>query len=398
MPDSAPLTRDRIGEPTLTVGDLEALVEATREIAEILDLERVLQLIVERLRALIGSRYAALALIDGDGTIDRFITSGISAEERARIGPLPRGRGLLGLIIRESRSYRIADISEHPDSSGFPPNHPAMTSFLGVPIAVRGRSVGNLYLTDKIGTSEFSDADRLLTEMFSLRAGIAIENARLHDQVKQLAIADERERIARDLHDGIIQGIYGVALSLEDVPELMGIDQREAGARVDRAIDSLNLAIREIRNFILGLRSELLHGADLVAGLATLAQEFTLSGQAEVDLDVTIDPALAVRMPIGHRVQLLQMAREGLSNASRHALANHIELGLSGDDEEVELRVVDDGVGFDTDEVAPTGHLGLDNLRVRSAALGGEMTIDSAKGTGTRLTIRVPITVEEPTE
>jgi signal transduction histidine kinase len=389
---------DHAGEPTLTVADLEALVEATREIAEILDLEPVLQLIADRVRALIGSRYAALALVDADGTIDRFIVSGISAEDRARIGDLPVGRGLLGLIISEGRSYRIADISEHPDSSGFPPNHPPMGSFLGVPITVHGRSVGNLYLTDKLAAAEFSEADRLLAEMFSLRAGIAIENARLHEQVKQLAIADERERIARDLHDGIIQGIYGVALSLEDVPELMDVDQHEAGARVDRAIDSLNLAIREIRNFILGLRSELLYGADLVAGLATLAQEFTLSGQAEVDLDVAIDPALSARLPIAHRVQLLQMAREGLSNASRHALANHIELGLSGDDENVELRVVDDGVGFDADAVAPSGHLGLHNLRVRSAALGGEMTIDSTKDTGTRLTIRVPIPVEEPPE
>ncbi len=383
------------GDSSLTVGDLEALVDATREIAEILELEPVLQLIVDRVRGLIGSRYAALGLVDGSGVIDRFITSGISAEQRARIGPLPHGRGLLGLIIRESRAYRIADIASHPDSSGFPPNHPEMGSFLGVPIKVHGRAVGNLYLTDKLGAPAFSEADRLLVEMFSLRAGIAIENARLHEQVKQLAVADERERIARDLHDGIIQGIYGVALSLEDVPELMTVDPDEAGLRVDRAIDSLNVAIREIRNFILGLRSELLHGADIVAGLATLAQEFSLSGQAEVDLDLSIDPAVTAKLPIGHRVQLLQMAREGLSNAARHARAGRIELSLSADDHILELRVTDDGVGFDPDVVTSAGHLGLDNLRARSAALGGEMTIESSKGAGSRLTVRIPITLEE---
>ncbi len=149
-----------------------------------------------------------------------------------------------------------------------------MRSFLGVPVAVRGRSIGNLYLTDKQDAPGFSDSDRLLVEMFALRAGIAIENARLHEQVQRLAIVEERERISRDLHDGIIQTIYGVALSLEDVPAMMAGDQDEAGARVDRAIDSLNLAIREIRNFILGLRSELLHGADVIAGMATLAEEF----------------------------------------------------------------------------------------------------------------------------
>ncbi len=132
--------------------------------------------------------------------------------------------------------------------------------------------------------------------MFALRAGIAIENARLHEQVQLLAIVEERERISRDLHDGIIQAIYGVALSLEDVPSMMASDPDEASARVDRAIDSLNLAIREIRNFILGLRSELLHGADVIAGMATLAEEFSTSGAADVELDLAIDPDVIARL------------------------------------------------------------------------------------------------------
>jgi signal transduction histidine kinase len=396
MPNDPQPSRATTDTPTLTVGDLEALVDATREIAEILEIEPVLQLIVDRARGLIGSRYAALGLVDADGAIGRFITSGITGEQRARIGAPPHGRGLLGLIIREGRSYRIADISRHPDSSGFPPNHPPMRSFLGVPITVHGRVVGDLYFTDKIVADEFSESDQLLVEMFSLRAGIAIENARLHQQVKRLAVVDVRERISRDLHDGIIQGIYGVSLSLEDVPDLMAVDPAEAALRVDRAIDSLNVTIRDIRNFILGLRSELLHGADVVAGLAALAREFSMGAQSQVRLDLGVNASTVERLPMAHRVQLLQMAREGLSNASRHAHAEHIVLGLSADDEILELRVVDDGVGFATDVVSRTGHLGLDNLRARSATLGGEMTIDSTKGTGTRLTVRVPIPVQEP--
>jgi GAF domain-containing protein len=205
----------------LSALQLEALVDATREIASILELEPVLQLIVDRVRGLVGADYAALGIADAAGRMDRFITSGISQADRAHIGALPRGRGLLGLIIREGRSYRIADIARHADSSGFPPHHPPMRSFLGVPIQVRGRSIGNLYLTDKQGDPEFAEADLLLVEMFALRAGIAIENARLHEQVQRLAIVEERERISRDLHDGIIQAIYGVALSLEDVPSMM---------------------------------------------------------------------------------------------------------------------------------------------------------------------------------
>lgn len=376
--------------PALGVVELEALVEATRAIAEVLDLEPVLQLIVDRVRVLVGAEYAALGIVHAGGHIERFLTSGIDPDVRQAIGEPPRGHGLLGLIIREGRSYRITRIADHPDSYGFPPHHPLMTSFLGVPVTVHGRSVGNLYLTDKRGATEFTESDRLLVEMFALRAGIAIDNARLHEQVRRLAVVEERERISRDLHDGIIQSIYGVALSLEEVPFLVGSAPDEAGVRVDRAIDSLNLTIREIRNFILGLRSELLHGADVVAGLATLADEFGATGPSDVELDIAVDPEAATALPVGYRVQLLQMAREALSNAVRHAHASRITLSLRSDGPVLELTVEDDGVGFDATAAPPSGHLGLANLRERATAIGGELTIDTVPGRGTRIRIRVP--------
>jgi signal transduction histidine kinase len=260
---------------------------------------------------------------------------------------------------------------------------------------VHGRSVGNLYLTDKREADEFSESDKLLVEMFALRAGIAIDNARLHERVQQLAVVEERERISRDLHDGIIQAIYGVALSLEDVPPLMESDPAEAEARVDRAIDTLNLAIRDIRNFILGLRSELLHGADVEAGMASLAEEFGATGAADVTLDLQADPARMAGLPMGHRVQLLQMTREALSNASRHAQAHEIRLSSRDDGDGIELAVEDDGIGFDPSSEPPAGHLGLVNLRQRAAAIGGTMDIDSSPDRGTRLRIRLPLATEE---
>jgi signal transduction histidine kinase len=386
---------DQVGHP-LGVAELEALVEATRAIAEVLDVDSVLQLIVESVRNLVGAEYAALGIVDANGRIERFITVGVTQEERARIGAPPRGHGLLGLIIREHRSYRIPDIRDHPDSFGFPPNHPPMRSFLGVPVITRGRSIGNLYLTDKRGAAEFSESDQLLVEMFALRAGIAIENARLHEQVQRLAVVDERERIAKDLHDGVIQAIYGVALSLEDIPELMTDEPDEATARIDRAIDSLNLTIREIRNFILGLRSELLHGADLLAGLATLANEFGATGAAEIELDLAIDPDIATVIPTALRVQLLQMAREALSNAARHARARRVRIVVRADETTLVLGVEDDGVGFDPNAPRTSGHLGIANLYDRAAAFGGSVSIESTLGAGTVLTIRVPLTAVEP--
>lgn len=384
-------------EPSLGVTELEALVEATRTIAEVLDLDAVLRLIVESVRSLVRAEYAALGIVGPSGHIERFITVGVSQAERARIGAPPRGLGLLGVIIRERRSFRIPDIGKHAEAHGFPPNHPPMGSFLGVPVVTEGRSVGNLYLTNKRDAPEFSETDQLLVEMFALRAGIAIENARLHEQVQRLAIVEERERIARDLHDGVIQAIYGVALSLEDVPLMMQTEPEEAGAQVDRAIDSLNQTIREIRNFILGLRSELLHGADLLAGLATLANEFGATGTSEIELDLAIDPELAVSIPTGHRVQLLQMTREALSNAARHARARRTRIVMLAEDHWLVLRVEDDGVGFDTKAIRSAGHLGLANLHDRAAAFGGTVSIESTLGSGTSLSIRVPIANAEPT-
>jgi signal transduction histidine kinase len=390
MQADPPLPTRAEAAPALGVDELEALVDATRAIAEVLDLDRVLQLIVDRVRILVDAEYAALGIPSTTGEMERFITSGISTDIRAAIGDPPRGHGLLGLIIREGRSYRIPRIAEHADSYGFPPNHPPMTSFLGVPVTVHGRSVGNLYLTDKRGAADFSDVDQLLVEMLALRAGIAIDNAHLHEQVQRLAVVEERERIGRDLHDGIIQSIYGVALSLEDVPFLMQTAPDDATDRVDKAIDSLNLTIRDIRNFILGLRSELIHGADLVAGLATLADEFSNSSASEIELDIAVDPGVASVLPVGHRVQILQMAREALSNAVRHSQSAHVAIGLHNEGPLLDLSVEDDGIGFDPDVAPRRGHLGLANLRDRTAALGGTLTIRTQPGRGTSLRIRVP--------
>lgn len=144
-----------IPEESLDAAALNAVDEAARAIAGLLNLEDALQLIVERVRSLVGARYAALGIVGSDDRIQRFITSGMSPHQREAIGPLPRGRGLLGLIIRNARSYRIPNVAAHPDSSGFPENHPPMTSFLGVPVTSRGRPVGNFYLTDKAGATEF---------------------------------------------------------------------------------------------------------------------------------------------------------------------------------------------------------------------------------------------------
>ena len=367
---------------------LYALDRATRAIAGELDLDRVLQLIVDSARDLVGSKYAAVGIVDASGHIERFITSGISTELRAQIGPLPEGHGLLGTIIRDGVTLRIPDIAQHSDSFGFPPHHPPMHSLLGLPIRVGGATVGDFYLTEKVGAAEFSDDDEELVEMFALHAGLAIQNARLHQDLQQLAVVDERLRISRDLHDGVIQSIYAVSLSLEDVPELIEASAPEAIDRVDRAIDRLHLTIGDIRTFIVGLGPEA--GAGLRLTLETLARELLAGSTTQLSIDLSGAASLDGRLTPEAAHELVQVVREALSNVARHSGAGRAKLVLLVDGDVAELRVEDNGSGFDPGQRFGTGHFGLANLRGRAAAVGGTLTIESQAGKGTSIIVRLP--------
>jgi signal transduction histidine kinase len=365
---------------------LEALDAAVRGISGVLDLDQVLQLIVDRVRELVAAQYVALGIVDEEGLITRFITSGITPEQRAAIGDLPRGRGLLGLIIRENRSYRIADIGSHPESFGFPPNHPSMRSFLGVPVTVHGEPVGRLYLTNKLDAAEFSAEDQALVETFALHAGIAMENARLHEQVQRLAIVEERERISRDLHDSIIQSIYAVTLSLDDVPELVTGEPERASERVDHAIDALHAVIRDIRNFIFGLRPLLMDSGDLRDGLIALAAELARGAAMEIETQAEISQ----EMPLPVVAELLAIAREALANVARHSDAGHVLIRAVVDDGTAQLEISDNGKGFTPATSRGEGHHGLSNMRHRAEGLGGTFDVESVKGRGTRIIVAVP--------
>jgi signal transduction histidine kinase len=288
--------------------------------------------------------------------------------------------------MRENASFRILDIAGDPRRYGFPPHHPPMHSFLGVPVTVKGRSVGNLYFTDKAGGVEFSAADQELVETFARHAGIAMENARLHEQVQRLAVFDERERISKDLHDGIIQSIYAVGLSLEDVPELMEEDPSEVVRRVERAIDSLHLAIRDIRNFIFGLRPELLSGTTFSAGLAAIVEEFRYNSMVDVESQVVAlehEPSPDV---IAH---LLGIVNEALSNVARHSGASRALVVVASDGEGLDVSVTDNGRGFEPATATSLGHQGLLNMRSRAADIGATMEIDSGDA-GTTVRVIVP--------
>jgi signal transduction histidine kinase len=367
---------------------LAAVDDAARAIAGVLSMDRVLQIIVDRVRELVDARYAALGIVDAAGRIERFITSGMPRAEREAIGAPPRGRGILGVLVREGRSVRIPDIAHDPRRSGFPPHHPPMRRLLGVPVTVKGRPIGDLYMTDRRDGTEFTEDDQRVVETFALHAGIAIDNARLHEQVQRLAIVEERERIGKDLHDGIIQSIYAVGLSLEDVPELMDEDAEEARSRVDRAIEALDKTIRDIRNFIFGLRPELLQGMTLAAGLAALVEEFRVNTMIDAELTAReMDGQGLAAEEIG---QLLIIAREALANVARHARASRAVVELRATRDDVIVTIGDNGVGFTADFRRPPAHQGLHNMRNRAIGIGATLGVESAAGAGTRIIVTLP--------
>jgi signal transduction histidine kinase len=375
---------------------LAALHSAALALTTELDLAVVLQKVVDLSRELVDAKYGALGVLDEKGTyIQQFITSGITPEERARLGGPPQGHGVLGVLITEGKPIRIPEIASHPLSVGFPPNHPPMHSLLGVPIKSKGRVIGDLYLTDKTpdadrggaGYMPFSQEDQTVLEMFATQAAIAIENAQLYRQTQQLAILQERERFGMDLHDGIIQSIYAIGLMLEDGQLRLPTEPQEANDRINRAIHDLNEVIRDIRNYILDLRPQRFQGRDLVGGLDELARDLRANSFLNVRLNSdTVDTS---SLSAEQTVEILHIVQETLTNVRKHARASSVEISLQRRDNHLELSIEDDGIGLDvTSAQNGSGH-GLRNMKERAHALGAGIQIDPGARGGTRVTLTV---------
>lgn len=370
---------------------LAAFRIAAMSLAREYELEQLLQRFVDISRNLANARYGALSVLAPDGTIEQFITSGISDEERARIGAPPVGKGLLGAIIREG-AIRVDDISRDPRSVGFPPNHPPMRSLLGVPVESRvGTQLGNLYLTDKIDGAGFDDADEQMVRTFAAHASLAIETTHLQGEARNLAILRERERIGMDLHDGTIQSIYAVLLGLEGAEEDIDASPPAARRALAAAIDQLHDVIRDIRSYIFELRPAKL-SYDLSESVSRMAGELRGGNNARLNLDVA--PALP-DLGETQRATIFHIAQDALVNAQRHARATQIDLSLHANLNSVRLVVKDDGEGFDVNAERPEHHRGLRNMVARARSAGGELTIESTPGRGTTISAEVPIHDEQ---
>lgn len=369
---------------------LRRLVGAVVAVGAELDLGVVLQRIIETAAELVNATYGALGVLDPSGThLSDFITVGLDDAQREKIGALPEGHGILGLLIVDPAPIRLPDLSAHPDSFGFPPGHPPMTSFLGVPLFIRGEIYGNLYLTDKRDGEEFTEVDEELAVGLATAAAVAIDNARLHARVRELDLVRDRERIARDLHDTVIQRLFATGLSLQGATRL--IERDEARSRVESAIDQLDTTVREIRTAIFELQA--------TDAVEQSARRRLLALGSEVAEAIGKTPTFRFEGPVDTLLgpddlaHVIAVIREGLSNVARHAPMAAVSVVVSVVEGTLEVLVDDTGPG--PGPARPDGR-GLANLASRAAQLGGTFVLEPGPEGGTRLGWRVPLDLSLP--
>lgn len=369
---------------------LLALDRAVLALSADLSLAETLRRIITAAAELVQAQYAALGVPDASGqSLIEFITYGLDEAAETQIGQRPHGFGILGLILREGQSLRLPDLHAHPQSVGFPAHHPQMQSFLGVPVRHKNKLLGNLYFTNKRTAPEFTLEDQTLIELLAAHAGTAIENARLYEQIQQLRVLQERERIGMDLHDGVIQSIYAVGLNLELVQAMLAEgDAAGANDRVTGAIASLNATMRDIRAYILGLRPLRFDKEDLVTSLQRLITEF--KANTLIHTEFFASAQAEGHLTADQRLALCHIAQEALSNTARHGRATRVEVQLCEEAKTIALILMDNGHGFELAN-APRRHgHGLVNMRERAQTLGGEVVIESNVGTGTVVRVSFP--------
>jgi signal transduction histidine kinase len=367
--------------PTLrTVSDAVLSVAAERSV------EEVLQRLVESARELAGARYAALGTPDGEGGFSRFLTAGMSEELVAALGPLPRTHGMLGAMLETAESFRTPDIHDDPRFRGWwPSGHPDMRSFLGVPIVAREGVIGAFYLTEKVGSAHFTAADQELIELLAAHAAIAITNARLYEQSRELSILSERNRLALELHDAVSQKLFSLVLTAEALATL--VDGGTVGEQAARLKALAQEALDELRALIFELRPPELERDGLCGALR---KHVGLVAQRRAG-GITLELADGIPAEPKRDAEILRIAQEAINNALRHAQAEHVSVSLRGENGELVLEVADDGVGFDpaADELR-SRRLGLTSMEERARRLHGRLEIQSEPGAGTTVRLAVP--------
>jgi len=364
------------------------LLGAVAGITAGLDLPATLHHIVDTATDLAGARYGAIGVLDRHGQVVEFVHTGLDHDRVSAIGRLPIGRGVLGLVVDVAKPLRLADLTRHPDAAGFPPHHPMMRSFLGVPVRIGTEVFGNLYLCEKRGAAEFTEDDEVLVESLAAIAAVAIENSRLHGRLQDLAVLADRERIARDLHDKVIQRLFAAGMTLQAAVRLPTADLAE---RVEAAVDELDAVVNDIRQTIFDLTVHPHEHRGLTAAVLAVVDDMTRDTGLAVS--VRLAPDLDHRVDARGADATVTALREILANTVRHAAATSVDVDLSGAADDLVMVVTDDGCGPHPGAPTPGHGHGLHNLAARAEALGGTFRIAAHTAPGTRVvwTIRTQV-------
>jgi len=367
---------------------LREVSDAVLAVGSELSVEQVLQRLVDASRDLVRARYAALGIPDGEGGFTRFLTAGMSEELVARLGPLPQTHGLLRAMLEARGSYRTGDIQRGPRFRGWwPAGHPDMHSFLGVPIVAPEGVIGAFYLTDKLGAPSFDAADEEVIELLAAHAAIAIANARLYEQARELSVVAERNRLALDLHDAVSQKLFGLVLTAEAAGTLLERDPAAAREQVAKLQALAQEALDELRALVFELRPPDIERDGLAGALRKHIEVVRRLQGREIELELDGEPASD---PARDR-ELFRVVQEALQNAVRHADAAHVVVRLAADGGRLVLEVADDGAGFDpAARDVRARRLGLTSMEERAARAGGALEIRSAPGAGTTVRLEVP--------
>ncbi|MGW7267338.1 GAF domain-containing protein [Streptomyces sp. NPDC054842] len=376
---------------------LYAVSSALLAMSKHLEVRDVLKTIVASARELLDAEYAALGVPDDHGGFAQFVVDGISDDQWKAIGPLPRQHGILAAMLQEARAERLADVRQDPRFEGWPAAHPDMSDFLGLPIRDGDDVIGALFLANKVrrpgdcaapdGRCGFTEEDEELLTILAQHAAIALTNARLYERSRELTIAEERSRLAHELHDAVSQKLFSLRLTAQAAATLVDRDPSRAKGELQQVAALAAEAVEELRAAVVELRPAALDEDGLVATLRTQIQVLDRAHSARV----TFEGRGVRALPAAQEEALLRVAQEALHNALRHSGAASVDVTLEKRGPGAVLRIADDGAGFEPTAVRSAGrHLGLVSMRDRASGVGGTLTVESAPGKGTRIEMEVP--------
>src|SRR3954466_12033240 len=373
---------------------LYAVSSALLAMSRHLEVRDVLKTIVASARELLDAQYAALGVPDDHGGFAQFVVDGVSDAQWKAIGPLPRQHGILAAMLQEAKIERLADVRKDPRFGGWPSAHPDLVDFLGLPIRDGDEVIGALFLANKLrpaeghppqtpggpepdGTCGFTQDDEDVLGILAQHAAIALTNARLYERSRELTIAEERSRLAHELHDAVSQKLFSLRLTAQAAAALVDRDPSRAKDEMQQVATLAAQANDELRAAVVELRPAALDEDGLTATLRPHVQVLDRAHTARVTFAARSFRAL----PAAQEEALLRVAQEALHNALRHSGAEHVDVTLDKRGQGTVLRVTDDGSGFDPQAIRRVGrHLGLVSMRDRASGVGGALTVESGPG------------------